>query len=402
MLRVRARRSGVALLAVGCLLTVAAAPATASPGPAVHAAVAPAPIGSFENASARFGSTAPLAPNVWVEVLSGWAADPDAPGQSMWVHFWVDGHPFGAVQTGDPRPDVQGAYPWAGPATGWHQTVSARDLGPGPHVVCAYAIKVAGGANPLLGCKTLPTSGADPNNPIGNLESVTTSPGLVRLSGWAGDPDGAMTTRIRIYYDTGAEPVLDASASLPRPDVKNVFPGFPRLSATTGFTLTLPIPPGGHTVCVYAQNTGRAGLQNSTVGCRAVQVPGAPPLGAHDPRGHLDAVGVTPGQCFGLNSCSWNASGWAYDPDTAGPVQVRIRTFADNVFDVLQYRRSTVTATTGVARPDVQSAFPAAGANAGFDDFIIATNHGSPRLVCAYAINVGPGADRFLGCDADA
>ena len=111
-----------------------------------------------------------------------------------------------------------------------------------------------------------------------------------------------MTTRIRIYYDTGAEPVLDARARVvARPDVKNAFPGLPRLSATTGFTLTLPIPPGGHTVCVYAENTGRAGLQNSTVGCRAVQVPW--PRHSVRMTAGTSTGGRHPGQCFGRNAC---------------------------------------------------------------------------------------------------
>ena len=102
-------------------------------------------------------------------------------GPVEWVHFWVDGHLFGVVQTGDPRPDVEGAVTVGGAGDRLARRPSRRAIWvPGAHVVCVDQGRR--GANALLGCKTLPTSGADQNNPIGNLESVTTSPGLVRLS----------------------------------------------------------------------------------------------------------------------------------------------------------------------------------------------------------------------------
>jgi len=391
------RKPLVAVLVVLALVGLVAPAAVADPSPvAVPTAVENHPIGAFDHVSARFGNPSPLAPNPWVEVLSGWAADPDAPGASIFVHLWVDGHPFGPALAADPRPDIAIAYPWAGAHTGWHITVSARDLGPGPHLVCAYAIAVVPNRpNPLLGCQGVPASGPSPFNPVGHLDAATASPGLVRITGWAGDPDGTPTTQLRVVYDNAPEPAVQLVAKLARPDVPVVFPG---MSPTTGFDESLPIRPGVHSVCVEVENSGLAGLQNETVGCAFVTVPDAAAPGPHDPVGALDGIGVSPTNCIGVSSCGWNATGWSFDPDTGGPVEVRVRTLTAEPFLATPYRRVVLVVSTGVARPDVQAAHPPAGANAGYDDLVVTTNHGSPTLVCAYALNTGPGANRFIGC----
>ncbi len=187
------------------------------------------------------------------------------------------------------------------------------------------------------------------------------------------------------------------SPTRPRPDVKAAFP---RLSATTGFDVTLPITPGRHTICLYGQNTGPGGYHNLDLGCVSGILPDARPPGPHDPRGHIDSVAKpAPGK-------RWNARGWAYDPDTGGPVKVRVRVLGARIYFYngspypfeATYQRSLVTLTTGVARPDVDALFPAAGPDAGFDGFAFKARHGRIRLACAYAVNVGPGSSRFIGC----
>jgi hypothetical protein len=352
-----------------------------------------APVGALDVATIRFGSPGPLDHLPAVFQLSGWAADRNAPGQPIEVDLQVNGLPVQPTFTGQPRGDVPHVLPWAGGSTGWSISVPALQVSGG--TVCAYAINVpAGGPNTLIGCRDL--SQPNPNDPIGSFDAAYATPGVVRLSGWAGDPDGYRTTHLRVSYETSPQPVVDTVADRPRPDVKAAFP---RLSLTTGFDLTLPIPPGVHTVCIEAQNTGPDGYRNLDLGCVHGTVPDARPPGPHDPRGIFEGAGRV-----GLTN-RWNARGWAYDPDTGGPVQVRVRSFAVNEGEPwpnnTTYISRLSTVSTGLPRADVQSLFPPAGPNSGFDGFAIAPRFAKVRLACAYAVNVGPGSSRLLGCYQD-
>ena len=58
---------------------------------------------------------------------------------------------------------------------------------------------------------------------------------------------------------------------------------------------------------------------------------------------------------------------------------------------------TTTDVQTGIARPDVQTQFPAAGPNAGFSGTNV-TGAQRPAWLCLYLLNVGPGTDQFLGC----
>src|SRR5262249_39772787 len=153
------------------------------------------------------------------------AVDPDAPNQPLDVTLVG---PTGTVQvqTGDPRPDVAAAVPFAGVNGGWHATASANSVGP----VCAYAGNVGAGANQLLGCRALAVSGTDGQEPMGFLDRVGVSPGLVRLVGWAADPDTGDPTQLRVSYD--GRQVLQTPTTLNRPDVQVL-----GLGTTTGFAL---------------------------------------------------------------------------------------------------------------------------------------------------------------------
>ncbi len=219
------------------------------------------PIGAFDSVSIRFNDR-------WV--VSGWASDADIIGKRVQVRLYLGSTFVTQIPTGDERPDIGAAVPGVGPGTGWHATVdesTLATLGMGKPL-CAYAINVGGGANSFIGCQTLPTSGPEPRNPKGALDSATTSPGHVELIGWAGDPDGDRTTLYRVYSDGVF--VMQRTAALHRLDV---FDAFPSIGGTVGFDLVLPQTPGTHQVCVYAQNTGLKGLENLTVGCATRTVP---------------------------------------------------------------------------------------------------------------------------------
>ena len=62
--------------------------------------------------------------------VSGWAADPAAPGAPLSVQVIVTGpngrKEFDGTTTGAPRPDVAAATPWAGGATGFSADVGRR------------------------------------------------------------------------------------------------------------------------------------------------------------------------------------------------------------------------------------------------------------------------------------
>jgi GH25 family lysozyme M1 (1,4-beta-N-acetylmuramidase) len=208
-------------------------------------------------------------------------------------------------------------------------------------------------------------SGAGAGNPFGNLESVTRAPGSVSLSGWTIDPDSTGGIDVHVYVDGAWAGLTRANRS--RADVANAYPGW---NANHGFSLSVPVGPGTHRVCAYAINV-RAGSTNPELGCRTV---------VGNPLGSLDAVSSP-------SAGSIAAVGWALDPDTTGRVPVDI--YVDGTM-VGRY-------STGVARPDVASAFNYA-ANGGYDVTIRGQRAGN-RQVCAYAINVGSGtANTDLGC----
>src|SRR3954454_1729176 len=221
------------------VLVAATVVAVASPS----SADAGDPIGAFDAAQIHLPY---YAPNEWN--LYGWAADPDAPGAQVTVHLYVDGvgvtnsyptppHLDGAypVATGDPRPDVAAAFPFAGQNSGWKTQLTLPDTG--EHTVCAYALNVgAGSQNTSLGCITLTPNA--PGNPIGNLDALTPAQGLIRFQGWAGDPNpnpDPFPLRVRVYED-GLQ-AYSFPADLPRPDAQNAFPA---LAGVGGFDFTAP------------------------------------------------------------------------------------------------------------------------------------------------------------------
>jgi hypothetical protein len=361
------RKVAALVVALGCttagLLGIAASP--------VSAAATGSPVGVVYEPSARFDN---------VSILGGNARDPDAPGQPTTVRLYI-GTTFKAQTT------AAGSAPFE-----WSISSSVIGAQWYDSTVCAYAINVGPGSNALLGCQRMRPTGNEDLTPRSSLDAAIVSPGLVQLRGWAGDPDGDRTTQLRVYYD--GKLVAQKTADLARPDVAQVMPV---LGPTTGFNVALPIAPGGHQICVYAQNTGRVGGANRTVGCVTRSVPGVRAAGPHDPRGFYDSIGAGPGAVF--PNVVHRATGWAFDPDSSGSVQVRIRTLMYRYFVDPPNLHQNRTLTTGKSRPDVAAVVPGAGPNTGFQGTVASGSYSFVRLSCAYVVNVGPGADRFIGCD---
>ena len=144
------------------------------------------------------------------------------------------------------------------------------------------------------------------------------------------------------------------------------FPGF---GSAHGFSFSAPVGPGSHTVCAYAINSG-PGNANSLLGCQTL---------SSDPIGSLDAVTREPGGDV-------RVEGWALDPDTAGAVQVGVFVNA----------KPWASGMANDNRPDLASALGLSSTDHGFS--IDLSGLTTPVDVCVYAINVGPGSHRILGC----
>ncbi len=200
-------------------------------------------------------------------------------------------------------------------------------------------------------------------DPVGSLDAVATGKGTVTIGGWALDASTTASIPVHAYVD-GVGTIIQANGS--RPDVGALYPG---LGNAKGFSATFAAAPGNHTLCVYGINAG-AGA-NSTLGCRAIFVPGPSPFGS------LDSVTPRPGAV--------NVGGWAIDPETTAPLAVHV------------YVDGTGTAiTAGLPRSDVGALYPASGSNHGFSADVPAPP--GAHTVCAYGINVGAGGNTLLGC----
>ncbi len=190
-------------------------------------------------------------------VVSGWTWDPDTSDPTD-VHVYVDGVGT-AVRADLIRDDVAAAYGTT-PTRGFS---FSRNVSPGSHTVCVYAINTGPGAHALLGCRTVEAAATDlGRSPVGALESVRGVGSAVEVSGWTWDPDTSDATDVHVYVDGVGTAIR---ADLTRGDVAAVY----GTSATRGFGYSRTVAPGSHTVCVYAINTGPGA--HTLLGCRDVQ-----------------------------------------------------------------------------------------------------------------------------------
>lgn len=204
--------------------------------------------------------------------------------------------------------------------------------------------------------------------PRGQVDVLTASSTRIRLAGWAVDEDTPAPVNVRVTAP-GYTRLFTADAY--RPDVGSAFPG---AGDYHGFDVSLQdLPDGELSVCVTAVNAAGTGGADTELDCRTVTV-------RHAADGFLDSVASGPDGTA--------ATGWAYDPDGAAPVQVRVTAGG-----------GTRVETTTVSRPDVQAARGTASDEVGFrvplDDLADGTYD-----VCVTALNLAgtPGLDRQLGC----
>jgi len=293
--------------------------------------------------------------------VGGWAFDPDESWTNIQVHIYVNGVGW-PITTGNPRPDVQAAYPhYTIPAAGFDfvtQVPAGRD-----HVT-VYAINVGPGSHTVLWDGDVNV--ASPN-PVGSMDFASSPvPGQVRVAGWAFDPD-VPTAHIGIHvYVNGVGYPFVTSGS--RPDVKAVYP---QTISTTGYDITVPAPGGNDHVTVFAINEG--------LGSHTVLWDGFISVDSPSPIGSLDAVSTVGGPQV-------RVAGWSFDPSSP-TTHIAVHVYINGTGYAI---------STGDYRPDVLNVYPQTTANQGF----IATLPAPLGVdtVCAYGINVGPGDNALLGC----
>lgn len=311
----------------------------------------------------------------------GWAADPDALSQPLTITITVDGTVAGQVVTALPRPDASAAR-GTGPAAGFSTSVPAV---PGPHQVCATAGNVDAGNDGWLGCLSVLVPGLTPeqiqaHSPFGMLDRASVTDTTVSLLGWAADPDN-LSQPLTISATVDSKPaVLTSAQQRSRPDVVLV----KHTGPNQGYLLTTTVTANGlHTVCTTAANLS---VGNPTrLGCAIVRIGPVPltpaQIAAHSPSGALDAA-------WAESATSLRVSGWASDPDDrARPLLV------------VGYLDGTSARTVQADIPTpALLAIKLTGANAGYS-FAVPSRVGAHNI-CVWAVNIGIGNNRFLGCAA--
>ena len=200
-------------------------------------------------------------------------------------------------------------------------------------------------------------------SPSAFWDVVTSSSTAVSVAGWAFDPDSDESLTVDVVVDRVSHPVR---ADVARPDVAAAF----GVGRAHGFSATVPLAEGDHLVCLWARNVGDG--NDHLLGCRTMRVSNAAP------KGFLDGLTVS--------GSIVTAAGWAFDPDSADPVDVHL------------YAGATFLAAGRADgdRPDIAAAFPGAGAAHGFAMSVPVA--AGTHAICAYATNVPSGANPLLGC----
>ncbi|MGY4644148.1 hypothetical protein [Cellulomonas sp. URHB0016] len=315
-------------------------------------------VGTFEEMS-RSGSGI---------TFRGWAMEPSGRNEAKVYIEYDPGLPSarvsGYVDTDVVRYDVAAAYPGMGAQHGFTYTMPSD---PGYHSACVWALLPGRDlkSKRLLGCKEV---GPDSTVPFGNFESLASTSRGLELAGWALDPQVPGPIAIDVYLDDALATTVSTTTA--RADVGRAYPG---TGDQHGYSATLPATPGPHWVCLRTKDPSYG--VDVSLGCRKATV--TAPVDRL-PFGNVEAL-----TSKGLTV---TFSGWALDPDTAGPIDVHL--YVNGAW-------GGALRTTGV-RTDVAAAYPGTGDKHGFSTTFTAGP--GTHNVCAYAINTTSSASTSLGC----
>ena len=287
-------------------------------------------------------------------VISGWAMESTtAVGTAIsGVKVLVDGTVAGNATYGISRPDVCALWPGrlGCPNIGFAYSLNSAALSSGTHTISVIATDTRAIPNSGTATVTINIAGTPPAVFVDTPTSGSTLSGTVTVSGWALGTTSVVTS-VKVLVDGAIMGAATYGAS--RPDVCAVWvgrPGCPNI----GFTYSLntnSLSVGGHSLGVTA--TDSSGVSSSWTGSFHIAT--------STPTVYIDgpASGST---IFGTVTIS----GWAIDNTTS------IGTAISSV-KVLVDGSNVGSASYGVSRPDVCSAFPG--------------RPGCPHVGYAYSLN---------------
>lgn len=309
----------------------------------------PNPFGSLDAVKNAYGQI----------YVAGWAIDAATKGP-IHVDIYVDGKDVRRMTAGNSRPDVAKVYPAMGADHGFAGDVPATA---GTHKVCVYGINAGSGSNQLIRCTTVTVQSG---NPSGHLDTTKAGLGTITVGGWVLDPNGSgAKTGVSVHVD--GKDIVHVAATQNRPDIARKFPAF---GGAHGFTVTVDVGPGRHSVCVYGLNVGPG--TNADFPCTTVT------SGNGDPLGHLDVV------TGGGNAVT--VGGWAFDRSTKNPIDVAVLIDGTNAGHFL----------ANGERSDIARKYPNEGGDHGFD--AVAHAPTGRHQVCVVALNTAGGRNVQLGC----
>ncbi len=293
--------------------------------------------------------------------VTGWMLDPDSLGP-VTVNATVDGHAAGSGSASAVKTGLDAAFPGYGDNHDFSITISS--LSGGTHTVCVNATNIGPGTDSAPTCRAvaIPTGA-----PYGVIDSVSTAPNTVAMTGWMLDPDTVGAIQVNEYVDGQSVGTITANGD--KPGLDAAFPGY---GDNHDFAVNLTTLTGGtHTVCVAGVNVGAGGAGAKV--CRVVTVPTGPPFGV------IDSTTAVPN--------SFTVTGWMLDPDSISPIQVQV--YVDG-------RLSTTVSASGI-KAGLGSAFPGYGDDHDYTASVTSLP-GGPHSVCVVGVNVGPGSNSASIC----
>lgn len=295
--------------------------------------------------------------------VTGWALDPDTTAAIV-VHVQIDG----VTQT-TPTANLSSPVPpstWAdwGSSHGFSTNLSMSSGV--AHNVCIVGINVDEGVNTSMDCLSITLSG----NPVGSYNTVHYTTSGIAVEGWALDPD---TTDYLGGLQVTVDGVVRSSAGGTWYSTYTIPSAWSAYGQDHSFYWYVDnISVGTHSVCVTALNYSGSGGSSTSLGCKTIYY-------THDPQGGFVAVRTAPTLV--------EVSGWAIDPDTWSPIDVRIGVGAVS-YDATANQSgggSTVVPTSEY------------GSYHAFDTTVAVVPIGT-STICVDLLNWGPGNVNFLGC----
>ena len=221
-------------------------------------------------------------PNFWKTAMGNTSA---MSGYHLWLASWTSAKTPGVLPGG-----------WS-TWTMWQYTDAAKVAGiTGSVDLSRYCCTMSNLAGLADGSNDRGAS-----NPFGNLDGTARAPGTLTVSGWAIDPDTNAPLTVHVYVD--GKYATKGVTGVSRPDVAASYPGW---GSDRGYSITVPVTAGTHTVCAYGINQ-LIGTSNSKLGCRTV---------SGDPVGALQSLTQVPGGV--------RVQGWVADPDSPDPTTAHI------------------------------------------------------------------------------